>query len=483
MRRNRNTKITATLGPASSSDEVIEQLYLNGVDIFRLNFSHGSHEDHSARVDTLRALEKKHGRPIAIMLDLQGPKLRVGRFSGDGVDLQQGQTFRLDLDDKLGDQNRAQLPHPEIFAALEKGADLLVDDGKVRLRVESHGPSFAETVVVVPGRISNNKGVNVPGVALPISILTEKDRRDLTFGLQLGVDFVALSFVQKPEDVLEARELIQGKAKILSKLEKPQAIQHLDAIVNLSDGILVARGDLGVEMPPEDVPSIQKLIIRTCRQQGRPVLVATQMLDSMVTSPTPTRAEASDVATAVYDGADAVMLSAESASGSYPVESVAMMDRIIRRVEQDPYYRVMLNAHHSEPEATSSDAITMAANQVSSTIKAKAIVTFTAGGSTTLRAARERPEVPILALTSNITTARQLTLSWGVHAVQCQEVTDFLHMSKLTSRLAVQEGFAKEGDSVVITAGIPFNVSDKTKIFVAGSTNLLRILEVGAGGA
>lgn len=478
MRRNRNTKITATLGPASSSDEVIEKLFLSGVDIFRLNFSHGSHEDHAARVKSLRALETKFGRPVAIMLDLQGPKLRVGRFSADYIDLKLNQKFRLDLESTLGDNTRAQLPHPEIFAALENGADLLVDDGKVRLRVDSFGPDFAETTVIVPGRISNNKGVNVPGVALPISILTEKDRKDLTFGLTLGVDFVALSFVQRPEDVLEARELIQGKAKIVSKLEKPQAIEHLDEIVRLSDCILVARGDLGVEMPPEDVPSIQKLIIRTCRQYGRPVLVATQMLDSMITSPTPTRAEASDVATAVYDGADAVMLSAESASGLYPVESVAMMDRIIKRVEKDPYYRVMLGAHHNAPESTASDAITMAANQVSATIKAKAIVTYTAGGSTTLRAARERPVVPILALTSNMATARQLTFSWGVHAVRCQEVTDFFHMSNVTSKFVLQEGFAQEGELVVITVGVPYDVSDNSPIIVAGSTNLLRILEV-----
>lgn len=482
MRRNRNTKITATLGPSSSSGAVIEQLYLNGVDIFRLNFSHGSHEDHATRLQLLRDLETKFGRPVTIMLDLQGPKLRVGKFTQDFTDLQVGQNFRLDLDSRLGDAKRVQLPHPEIFAALEPNADLLVDDGRVRLRVQSCGPNFAETVVIVPGRISNNKGVNVPGVALPISILTEKDRKDLTFGLELGVDFVALSFVQRPEDVLEARELIQGKAKIISKLEKPQAIEHLEEVVRLSDGILVARGDLGVEMLPEEVPSIQKRIIRICRHYGRPVLVATQMLDSMISSPTPTRAEASDVATAVYDGADGVMLSAESASGAYPVESVAMMDRIIRQVEQDPYYRTIINSHHNLPEATTSDAITMAANQVSRTIKAKAIVTYTETGSTTLRASRERPEVPILALTSNITTARQLNFSWGVHAVQCPEVTDFFHMSAVTSRIAMGEGFAKIGELVVITAGIPFNVSDKTQIFAAGTTNLLRILEVQAQG-
>jgi pyruvate kinase len=353
-----------------------------------------------------------------------------------------------------------------------------VDDGKVSLRVLKHGPDFAETTVMIPGRISNNKGVNVPGVALPISVLTEKDRKDLTFGLGLGVDFVALSFVQRPEDVLEARELIKDKAKIISKIEKPQAIQHLEAIVYHSDGILVARGDLGVEMPPEDVPSIQKLLIRTCRQHGKPVIVATQMLDSMVASPTPTRAEASDVATAVYDGADSVMLSAESASGSYPIESVSMMDRIIRKVEQDPYQRVMLDYQHHEPKSTASDAITMAANQVSRTIKAKAIVTFTAKGRTTLRAVRERPEVPILSLTSNMSTARQLTLSWGVHAVLCPEFTDFFYMSKMISHIALKEKFAEHGESVVITAGIPYDVTEHSHIIVSGTTNMLRILEI-----
>lgn len=478
MRRNRNTKITATLGPASSSIEVIEKLFLNGADIFRLNFSHGDHQDHAARYKILRDLEEKYERPIAVMMDLQGPKLRVGKFKGGAVQLKAGQSFRLDLEGIEGDESRVQLPHPEIFAVIDRGDELLVDDGKIRLKVTQCSIDFAETIVIIPGKISNHKGVNVPGAELPISVLTEKDRQDLEFGLELGADFVALSFVQKPEDILEARELIGNKAKILAKLEKPQAIQHLDGIVKLSDGVLVARGDLGVEMPPEDVPSIQKQIIRVCRELGRPVMVATQMLDSMVANPTPTRAEASDVATAVYDGADAVMLSAESASGDYPIESVAMMDRIIRRVEQDPYFRVMLDIKRNEPEPTAADAITMAANQVSRTIGAKVIVTFTATGSTTLRAVRERPDVPILALTSNLQTSRHLTLSWGVHAVLCEEVMDFFHMSSETSRIVLRHEFAQTGDLVVITAGVPFKVSNQSQIFVSGSTNLLRIVEV-----
>lgn len=478
MLRKRNTKITVTLGPASSSRELIEQLYLKGADVFRLNLSHGSHEDHQQRYQYIRELEQQYDRPLAVMVDLQGPKLRLGRFKNKQVMLMPGQNFRLDLDESLGDETRVNLPHPEIFAALESGATLLVDDGKVRLKVQSFDADFAQTIVEVAGPVSDHKGVNVPGVELPISVLTEKDLKDLDFGLQLGADFIALSFVQKPEDILEARALIQGRAKILAKLEKPQAIQHLDEIVRLSDGVLVARGDLGVEMPPEDVPSLQKLIIRTCRKWGRPVLVATQMLDSMVKNPTPTRAEASDVATAVYDGADAVMLSAESASGDYPIESVEMMERIINRVEHDVFYRELLQAYDSKPEATIADAITMAAHETARTVGAKAIVTFTASGSTTLRASRERPEVPILALTSNIETARQLVMSWGVHPVLCEEVLDFFQMSSASTREVLRFNLGVPGDHIVITAGVPYQVANDSEIFVPGTTNLLRILEI-----
>lgn len=343
MRRLRNTKIVATLGPASSSPEMIRKLWQAGADVFRLNFSHGSHEDHRARLNTLRRLEQEGGRPIAILADLQGPKLRLGTFREGRVTLSAGQAFRLDLGPAPGDQGRAPLPHPEIFAALAPGKDLLLDDGKVRLRVERCGGDFAETTVVTGGELSDRKGVNVPAAVLPISPLTDKDRRDLAFALDIGVDWIALSFVQRPEDVAEAKRLAAGRARILSKLEKPSAIEHLAEIVELSDAVMVARGDLGVELPPEDVPSIQKRIIRACRHAGKPVVVATQMLESMISAPTPTRAEASDVATAVYDGADAVMLSAESAAGQYPVEAVAMMDRIICRVEQDAHYRQTIN--------------------------------------------------------------------------------------------------------------------------------------------
>ncbi|WP_029008851.1 pyruvate kinase [Azospirillum halopraeferens] len=471
-RRFRLTKIVATLGPSSSSPEIIRTLFEAGVDVFRLNFSHGSHEDHGQRLAIIRALEAELERPIAVMADLQGPKLRIGRFAEGPITLEAGQRFRLDLSGDPGDGRRVTLPHPEIFAALEPGADLLLDDGRVRLRVEECSSDHADTVVMSGSRLSDRKGVNVPGVVLPLSPLTEKDRVDLAFALDQGVDWVALSFVQRPEDVAEGRRLVAGRAALLCKLEKPSAIQHLDAIVEMSDGIMVARGDLGVEMPAEDVPTIQKRIIRESRAAGKPVIVATQMLESMVSSPAPTRAEASDVATAVYDGADAVMLSAETAAGAYPVEAVSMMDRIARRVEHDPLYRTIVGAQRPEPEQTSADAITAAASQVAHTIQAAAIVTYTTSGSTTLRAARERPEVPILCLTSSRETARRLALAFGVHSVHTEDVQNFSEMVQKAVKIAYEDELALEGQRLVITAGVPFGTP--------GNTNILRIAWVEA---
>ncbi len=467
MRRSRNAKIIATLGPSSSDASTIRALFEAGADVFRLNFSHGSQEDHRERLRIIRDLEHEAGRPIGAMLDLQGPKLRVGKIDGGQVELKAGATYRLDLDKMAGDQVRAPLPHPEVFEALAPGTLLLLDDGKLRLQVKSCGADYAETLVLAGGPLSDRKGVNVPGVVLPISPLTKKDRADLSFGLDLGVDWVALSFVQRPEDVNEARLLVGDRAAIMSKIEKPAAIDRLAELVQLSDAVMVARGDLGVEMPPEAVPGLQKEIIRACRLAGKPVVVATQMLDSMVHSLAPTRAEASDVATAVYDGADAVMLSAESAAGDYPVESVAMMQRIIASTEQDHSYRPILHALHSEPEATAADAITAAAAQVASTIGAAAIVTYTMSGSTALRAARERPDVPIIVLTNKIETAQRLALLWGAHCVHTEDVTNTREMVEKARRMAVQEGFAKAGNTIVVTAGVPFGIR--------GTTNLLRI--------
>ena len=467
MRRSRNAKIIATLGPASSSLEAISSLFEAGADVFRLNFSHGSHEDHRKSYDTIRSLETTFGRPVGILLDLQGPKLRVGKFSEGKVTLEVGQKFRLDMDETLGTEERAPLLHPEVFAALKPNTNLLMDDGKIRVRVLDCGKDFAKTKVVTGGVLSNNKGVNVPDAVLDVSPLTEKDLLDLRFGLQLGVDWVALSFVQRPSDVAEAKKLIAGRAFVMSKLEKPQAMDHLDEIVELSDAIMVARGDLGVECPPEEVPSHQKRISRVCREAGKPVIVATQMLESMITVPTPTRAEASDVATAIYDGVDAVMLSAETAVGEYAPEAVAMMDRIIRHAEQDLHYQQSRMHERRVPEATAADAISAAARQVSQTISAASVVTFSSTGSTTLRAARERPTVPIIGLTPRLDTARRLALVWGVHSVQTQDCDSFREMVDTALRVSCEEGFAFVGDALVITAGVPFGTP--------GATNILRI--------
>ena len=470
MRRTHMTKIVATLGPASSSPEIIRDLFESGVDVFRLNFSHGTHDDHRERIETIRAIEQEANRPIAIMMDLQGPKLRVGNFVDGAAHLDNGVPFRFDMDDTLGDATRVNLPHSEIFAALEPNSVLLVNDGKIRMRVTDCGKDFAETEVVIGGEISNHKGVNVPGVVLPLSSLTNKDRKDMQFGLDHGVDWCALSFIQRPEDLAEARRLIAGRAPILTKLEKPAAIDDLDEIIELSDAVMVARGDLGVEMPPEDVPVLQRRILRACRQTGKPVIVATQMLESMIESPQPTRAEASDVATAVYDGADAVMLSAETAAGRFPVESVKMMNRIIERVERDTVWRSTMDANHPEPDPTSADAISAAARQVANTLSAAAIVTYTTSGSTTLRAARERPDVPIIGLTPNQATARRLAVVWGVHSIYTSDANDFEDMTSKAGQHVFYDGFAQAGERIIITAGVPFGTP--------GATNLIRIARV-----
>jgi len=467
MRRKRKAKIVATLGPSTSSYPRIRALFEAGADVFRLNFSHGQQSEHKERLGYIRQLEAESGRPIGVLMDLQGPKLRIGRLGSGPVKLETGAGFRLDLSPEPGDGARAPLPHPEIFAALEPGAELLLDDGKLRLKVAHCGPSFAECEVLVGGLLSDRKGVNVPGVVLPISSLTEKDRADLQFGIDIGVDWVGLSFVQRPEDIAEARKLIAGRAGVLAKLEKPAAIEHLEEIVDLVDAVMVARGDLGVELPPEDVPSLQRQIVRVCRFAGKPVVIATQMLESMIHAPTPTRAEASDVATAVYEGADAVMLSAETASGDFPVEAVEMMDRIVSRVERDPRYRRIMDAEHPDPEATPADAITAAARQVASTVSATAIVTYTSSGSTTLRAARERPDVPILVLTPRLDTARRLALAWGTHCVHTADVTSVEEMVQHAGYHAFHQGLAGKGDRIVTTAGMPFGTP--------GATNVLRI--------
>lgn len=467
MKRNRNVKIVATLGPASSTYEMIMALHKAGADVFRLNMSHGTHDDIAARHAIIRQVEADVGSPIGILADLQGPKLRVGTFANGAEDLVAGQMFRLDLDPAEGDATRVQLPHKEIFDALEPGAALLVNDGKIRLKVKDCGASFANCEVVVGGTISNRKGVNVPDVVLPLAALSDKDRRDLEFACELGVDWLALSFVQRPADVEEARTLARKRAAILSKIEKPAAVKAFDDILDVSDGVMVARGDLGVELPVQNVPPIQKRLVRKCRAAAKPVIVATQMLESMIESPVPTRAEVSDVATAIYEGADAVMLSAESAAGQYPVEAVKTMDAVAREVEDDPTYRQVIESSRTAHRATVADGIVAAAREIAETTKVKAICCFSESGTTAALTARERPRVPILALTSVEATARRLCLHWGTNCVIVEPVDRFKMAVLAAIRSAVSLGFAQAKDKVVVTAGVPFNTP--------GSTNILRV--------
>ena len=467
MRRHRNVKIVATLGPASSTYETIRARAEAGADVFRLNMSHGTHAEQRARHEIVRQVEADLGMPIGILADLQGPKLRVGTFAGDGAELEVGQSFRLDLDETPGDDRRVCLPHKEIFDALEPGASLLVNDGKIRLKVKDCGPDFATCEVMVGGTISNRKGVNVPDVVLPLAALSDKDRKDLDFACDLGVEWLALSFVQRPADMIEARDLARGRAAVLAKIEKPAAVRAFDDILAVSDGIMVARGDLGVELPVQNVPPIQKRLVRKCRAAAKPVIVATQMLESMIDSPVPTRAEVSDVAAAIYEGADAVMLSAESAAGSYPVEAVTTMSNVAREVELDPTYRDVINASRGGDKDTIADAIVSAAREIAETTSITAICCFSQSGSTALLVGRERPQVPILALTSRTGTARRLCLSWGMHCVVAGEVTRFKEAVISAVHAARTEGFAEPSDFIVVTAGVPFGQS--------GTTNILRV--------
>ncbi|MEE7456005.1 pyruvate kinase [Methylorubrum populi] len=470
MRRHRYAKIVATVGPATNTPEMLKALFLAGVDTFRLNFSHGVQADHARVHAAIRALEREVGRPIGILQDLQGPKIRVGTVRDGRLDLVAGERVRFVLDGAEGDKQSIPLHHPEIFAAVVPGQDLLIDDGRVRLRVVGIESAAIEAEVVTAGVISNRKGVNLPGTLLDLSPLTEKDRADLAFGLELGVDWVALSFVQTPSDVLEARGLIGDRAGIMSKIEKPQALERIDDIIRLSDAVMVARGDLGVEIPHEDVPGRQKELIRACRLAVKPVVVATQMLDSMVSAPAPTRAEASDVATAIYDGADAVMLSAESATGHYPVEAVAMMDRILRSVEGHKLYRSIVAASEPGEEETPPHAVATATATLAEAVQAKAIVAYTTSGTTAARVARKRPAVPILALTPSRETSRRLSLLWGTHSVHTDDVDSYEEMVSEAARHAREEDFAKANDMIVAAAGIPFHT--------VGNTNNIRLIQI-----
>jgi pyruvate kinase len=471
MRRQRRTKIVATLGPASSEPAQIAKLFEAGADVFRINMSHTPPDKMRALVRAIRGVEKKYDRPIAILVDLQGPKLRVGAFASDAVTLVKGARFTLDSDPAPGDAKRVQLPHPEILAALEPGHTLLLDDGKIRLTAVETTRERAITRVEVGGKLSARKGVSLPDTTIPASALTPKDRTDLEAAIDAEIDWVGLSFIQRPEDIAEAKKITRGRAAVMAKIEKPQAVQRLDDIMDITDALMVARGDLGVEMPLERVPGVQKQITRAARRAGKPVVVATQMLESMISSPVPTRAEVSDVATAIFEGADAVMLSAESASGQYPLEAVATMNRIAEEVERDPTYRTIIHAQRTDPEATGADAIAAAARQIAETLDLSAVVCWTSSGATALRVARERPAPAIVAISPNLATGRRLALVWGVHCVVAEDAHDQDDMVDRACRLAFKEGYAKAGERVIVVAGVPLGTP--------GATNMLRVAYVG----
>ncbi|WEX89215.1 pyruvate kinase [Sinorhizobium garamanticum] len=475
MKRNRKVKILATLGPSSADEQMIQRLHEAGADLFRINMSHASHDVMRSLIEKIRSVESRCGRPIGILADLQGPKLRVGKFAEGKVELKIGQTFTLDNKEIPGDNTRVYLPHPEILEAVKPGDRLLIDDGKLHLRAEKTDGKSIVTTVVSGTRISDRKGVSLPDTLLGVGALTEKDRVDLDAVLATGqVDWVALSFIQRPEDLAEVRKIARGRVGLMSKIEKPQAIERIDEIIELSDALMVARGDLGVEMPLESVPGLQKQLTRACRRAGKPVVVATQMLESMISSPVPTRAEVSDVATAVFEGADAVMLSAESASGEYPVEAVSTMASIASNVERDPHYPGIIYAQRTPPEATGADAISLAAHQIAETLRLAAIVTYTSSGATGLRAARERPQVPVIALSPIVETARRLSVVWGLHCVVTEDAKDLDDMVNRACRIVATEGFGKPGDRIIISAGVPLGTP--------GATNMLRIAYIGSDG-
>ena len=467
LRRNRNVKIVATLGPSSSTEEMVSRLFEEGVDVFRLNLSHGLHNEIKKRHEIIRKVENKFRRPICILADLQGPKLRCGDFKDKQAELVTGQTFVFDKERALGNSKRVYLPEFEVFKSLKKDSKVLVNDGKIKLVVKEVSENFVSTEVLVGGIISDKKGINVPDQLLPLSAISKKDLSDLEFVCNLGIEWLGLSFVQRAKDIKEAKKIVRGRAAILSKIEKPSAVNAFDEILEETDAVMIARGDLGVELPIETLPPIQKRLVRQCRDSGKPVIVATQMMESMINSPVPTRAEVSDVAQAIYEGADAVMLSAESAVGNYPIEAVRTMNSIATEVEKEKTYRQLIESSRTPLKGDVSDAITVAAREVAETTNVKVICCFTETGTTASLTSRERPKVPIIALTPKITIARRLTLNWGLHCIVTEELERFKMAVVNAAKAARMYGFANNDDKIIVIAGVPFNVS--------GTTNILRV--------
>ncbi len=463
----RRVKIVATLGPASFSPETIGRLITAGADTFRINMSHTPHDAAKAAVQAIRAAEMRIDKPIGILADLQGPKLRIGDFAEGAVELRHGAAFHFDASQTPGSDERVHLPHPEIFASVAPGDRLLLDDGKLRLDVVQISPEKITAQVVVGGTLSGRKGISLPDTVLPVGALTPKDRADLDFMLGIGIDWLALSFVQREDDIAEAAKLARGRAAILAKIEKPAAVERIEPILERADALMVARGDLGVEMPLEQVPGLQKSLTRAARRAGKPIVIATQMLESMIDSPAPTRAEVSDVATAVFEGADAVMLSAESAVGKYPVEAVETMASVAREVERDPLYDSIIHAPDLGQDDTSPGAISAAACSIARSLNLALIICYTATGATALRAVRHRPATPVLALTPVPETARRLALAWGLRCVLTDDPRDLDDMVERACGIARDWGFAAPGERVIISAGVPLGTP--------GATNLLRV--------
>lgn len=469
--RNRLCKIVATVGPASASPSMLRLLFNAGVDVFRLNMSHGDHAKLAEIAASIRAVERDCGAPVAMFADLQGPKIRTGAFAGDGIKLRYGAEYRLVLASESNDDHTIPIPHAELLDVLQPGDILKLDDGRLQITICERTPKKIIARADTPGELKNRKGINVPGRRLPISALTDKDRADLDFALGLGVDYIALSFVQQPDDVREARALIGDRAGIISKIEKPSAFEHIEEIVELSDAIMVARGDLGVECAPEDVPLMQRRIVRSCRQGGKPVIVATHMLESMVESIAPTRAEASDVSTAVFQGADAVMLSAETAVGRHPPTAVAIMDRIIAATERDAESGGFKTVSREADGYATADAITLSARRIAEILDCKFAVAYTKTGSTAQRLSRDRPHCPVLAATPDAGVARRLALYWGVRSVVTSDISHFHEMLEKADALAQANG-AVDGDRIIIIAGYPFGRP--------GKTNTLKISRIGS---
>ncbi len=473
----RKTKIVCTIGPASESSETLEKLIEAGMNVARLNFSHGSHEEHAGRIHLIREVAQKLNKPVGILLDTKGPEIRTHNMKNGELHLTAGQVIDISMTEVEGTETSFSVTYEQLVEDVEQNSIILLDDGLIQLRVLATDveKGLIHTIVENAGVLKNKKGVNVPGVSVQLPGITEKDAQDILFGIEQGVDFIAASFVRRAKDVLEIRELLEqnggGHIQIIPKIENQEGVDNIDEIILVSDGLMVARGDLGVEIPAEEVPLVQKKLILKCNQVGKPVITATQMLDSMQRNPRPTRAEASDVANAIIDGTDAIMLSGETAAGLYPVESVQTMNKIAQRTENSLDYKSIVSTRSREKEANMTEAISQAVAYTSINLGVKAVLAPTESGNTARMIAKYRPGVTIVAVTGSTNTAQTLTLVWGVHPIVCKRVTTTDEILELAVDESLKHGFVTHGDAVVITAGVP--------VGEAGTTNLMKVHIIG----